>query len=145
MNREIKFRLYCNTLKVMYLPETEIGHLWSIKEAPNGILKPNEDEILMQYSGIQDKNGRDIYEGDILKVHKFVEVFGENMGVCEGEIEFIAKVENHDVGVFLNTNKIMYDDITYSDFVVCMSGLHEESFEILGNIYQDDYLYNDAD
>lgn len=66
MNREIKFRLYSNTLKVMYSPETEIRHLWSIKEAPNGNVKVDEGDILMQYIGLKDKTGKDIYDGDIL-------------------------------------------------------------------------------
>lgn len=146
MKREIKFRLYNDKFKIMYSPDTEIKHLWSIKQSTNGIIKPDEDEILMQYTGLQDKNGKDIYEGDILKVHQFIEILGENLGVSEGEVEYVAIVECHDVGVFLNTKKIMYDDITYSNFVVCMSaGLNEESLEIIGNIYQDDYLYDDDD
>lgn len=66
MNREIKFRLYSNTLKVMYSPETEIGHLWSIKEAPNGKVKVDDGDILMQYTGLKDKTGKEIYDGDIL-------------------------------------------------------------------------------
>ncbi len=65
--KTIKFRLYSNSLKVMYSPDNQIGHLWSIPEADNGILKVKNDEILMQFTGLQDKNGKDIYEGDIIK------------------------------------------------------------------------------
>ncbi len=102
----------------------------------------NNGKSLMRFTGMQDVNNKDIYDGDILRVHKFIEVLGENYGVSEGELEFIAEVQCHDIGVYLATNKIAYDDVTYSDYVVCMSGLHEESFEIIGNIYENKDLLN---
>lgn len=139
----LKFRMWSDSLKVMYTPDNQIGHLWSIPESPNGILTPKEGCTLMVYTGMKDTNDVDIYEGDILNVHKFIEVLSENYGVSEGEIEFMAKVENHNVGIYLNTTKIAYDNITYSDYVLCMEGLHEESFEVIGNIFENDYLLND--
>ncbi|MFW9927898.1 MAG: YopX family protein [Candidatus Thorarchaeota archaeon] len=140
MGNNLKFRMWSDSLKVMYTPDNQIGHLWSIPESPNGILTPKEGDTLMIFTGMTDNNGVEIYEGDILKVHKFIEVLGENMGASEGELEFIAEVQYLNVGIFLNTTKIAYDDITYSDFVVCMEGLHEESFEVIGNKFEHDYL-----
>ncbi len=136
--------MWSDTLKAMYTPNDQIGRLWSIPESPNGILAPKEGDTLMIYTGMTDSNGIEIYEGDILKVHKFIEVLGENMGVSEGELEFIAEVQSFDLGIFLNTTKIAYDDVTYSDFVVCMEGLHEESFEVIGNIFENDYLLSEG-
>jgi uncharacterized phage protein (TIGR01671 family) len=144
MGNNLKFRMWSDSLKQMYTPDNQIGHLWSIPESPNGILTPKEGDTLMIYTGMTDSNGIEIYEGDILKVHKFIEVLGDNMGVSEGELEFIAEVQYLDVGIFLNTTKIAYDDITYSDFIVCMEGLHEESFEVIGNKFEHDYLLRDG-
>jgi hypothetical protein len=67
MNREIKFRLYSDSLRVMYSPENQIGNLWSIKEAPNGIVKTDNGDVLMQFIGIKDCDGKDIYENDIVE------------------------------------------------------------------------------
>jgi len=91
MDREIKFRLYSNTLKVMYSPETEIAYLWSIKEASNGKVKVDDGDILMQFTGLKDKNGKEIYEGDIFKLGTEKEIFevhfeyGCFMAFCNGK------------------------------------------------------------
>jgi len=67
--REIKFRIWNDTLKVMYTPEMdkEIKNLWSIPELKGGIMRVRKDEILMQYTGLKDENGQEIYEGDIIQ------------------------------------------------------------------------------
>jgi hypothetical protein len=64
--RDIKFRVWDDKLKIIFSPDNQIGGLWSIKESHNGIIK-YKDGILMQFAELQDKNDKDIYEGDILK------------------------------------------------------------------------------
>ena len=61
--REIKFRQWDSGRKVMY---NDIG---AVDQGWNGcpILKFDENP-LMQFTGLKDKKGKDIYEGDIISL-----------------------------------------------------------------------------
>ena len=60
------------------------------------------DLILMPYVGLKDEKSKKIYCKDICKVHIFTQELGENMGVSEGEKEFIAEIDfSPETGVFL--------------------------------------------
>ena len=51
--REIKFRLWNRTLKIMFYNIYDV--------------KVRERTVLMQFTGLHDKNGKEIYEGDIVE------------------------------------------------------------------------------
>ena len=59
MKREIKFRAWDNFLKKM----GKCNKHFELTEDLNSQL---QDVVLLQYTGLLDKNGKEIYEGDII-------------------------------------------------------------------------------
>lgn len=118
-----KFRAYDGgSLCRMYSPEEVIvgnGDIWIIDEDDvAGEWIVNNDLVLMQSTGLTDKNGKEIFEGDILDSED---------GFLAGVVEL-----RRDLGMFVSTL------IKYNNFERLCSIAN--SREIIGNIYSNPEL-----
>lgn len=106
----------------MYSPEEVMvgnGDIWIIDE--DGVVGEwivNNDLVLMQSTGLTDKNGKEIFEGDIL---------GTKDGLLNGVVKF-----NIDLGMWTNSL------LRYNNFERLCSIAN--SREIIGNIWEDGEL-----
>ena len=124
MMREIKFRAWDKACKHMINP----GDKKHFKLYLNGSMSiedcwATQDIILMQYTGLKDKNGKEIYEGDVV-------LFGDNV-IHEGTH---GKVVWH-------TTAFVYQfiDGQYKDKCTDMVDSWR-TYEIIGNIYENPEL-----
>lgn len=121
-----------------YLYEVDAGYNWSEKHDPASF----QNLILMQFTGLPDKNGKEIYEGDIMDV-KFNGIFVERIG-WSGEPDARAEVFWDFSGFRLKCKgpddqryADWFDTDGYFDPILDMSRSHSE---VIGNIYENPEL-----
>ncbi|GHU09555.1 phage protein [Spirochaetia bacterium] len=113
-----------------------------------------DPETVGQYTGLRDKNGVKIFEGDIVLVSYFGRGFGENLGVFETEEEITGVIEYGDLGLLVKkirdkngkwraytgykqgegSCEFAYLHDVYED------GCEEYDFEVIGNIHDNPEL-----
>ncbi len=135
--REIKFRAY-DKKKKKWLVGYDVGNLGGFSLFGEVMLlgewshildtylmsrddHDHEDLVVMQYTGLKDKNGKEIYEGDLLGIQHKNDY--EIAAVHWGEAEWLAGV------LALNAN-------------LFMDGKAHCDLEIIGNIYENPDLLN---
>ena len=123
----IKFRAWDNNLKEYleyenYIFDPENGDV--LDYGWNDTLTVNEDAIVEQYTGLKDKNGVKIFEGDIVRQQMR---FDETNGF-----------------IFWEQEKARFS-INLDGFITTITRPQEHSYEVVGNIHQNPELLIDPD
>ena len=142
--REIKFRAWDSLNKTFFVPiyEAYLGRLHDISISMSGQviertirecadIRNSDRFIIMQYTGLKDKNGKEIYEGDVLNVE--YKDCNDNTLFDTYKVEYIAPSFKM---IAVNS------EIFKSGSEVFIPGKINEIAEIIGNIYENSELLN---
>ena len=149
MKREIKFRAWHKDEKLMCKATNineEGAFLFGVKPGKEQVIIefkiviPADDKgrfceyqkiELMQYTGLKDKNGKEIYEGDIVRFNEFYEGDYKQRG---GVAVIVWDEEGHSV--------CQVDKEDGEEFYICSTWDLSKNYggEIIGNIYENPEL-----
>ena len=133
MNRDIKFRLWSKIDKKFIEtdnPDLDFvinnnGYLYSIEYCyGETCILPQMDTEVLQFTGLKDRNGKEIYEGDILK-YNFP---------YDGRLKHVSSVK------FLETEASFGIKDRYENEIPLYRIAANNYFEIIGNIYENKNL-----
>jgi len=65
MNRVIKFRIW-DIKNKLWITDYELDSISSWSQPLNSVFSDNKNCIFQQFTGLTDRNGKEIYEGDII-------------------------------------------------------------------------------
>lgn len=125
MNRELKFRAWDKEDKCMIYGDQEYTDAEVISDALETIMHGGSDEWterieIMQYTGLDDKNGKPIFEGDIL--------------------EHYDREDNrrHYEEIIYDSGCFRFKDNEFAQ--ECLSEYLDIGYEVIGNIYENEEM-----
>ncbi len=146
MNREIKFRAWDKEKKRMIFgPTQDSNHssswVFTMYESQKDIL---DQIVLMQYTGLSDKNGKEIYDGDVIMYFR-EEIKSKKLYKCP----LTGKIMPHSTS---SEQKAIYE-VKWKNEDACWSPFHSrldsyfylggcelDELEIIGNVHENPEL-----
>src|SRR5699024_6625964 len=135
--REIKFRAWDTEKNKMVKVDTIDFYNGNVNDVDfyNQEIHFGYSTVLMQYTGLKDKNGTEIYEGDVVQYLEHKRTYHD----YENES---AYVEYNESKCRFELNKGKGNTETFCSF--SKFGTDEEQVEVIGNVFEDGELLNDS-
>jgi len=132
MQRTIKFRAWDKEAKLM-LPNVQ-NHIGTFDTAFGSMLR-NERYDLTQYTGLHDRNGTEIYEGDILRYIRFGWRCAGHPKDNTDLVTYYKVIWDEAECAFKADNKDMTGSLCFDD-----SRAKRNEIEVIGSIYENPEL-----
>ena len=141
MQDRLKFRIWHETMKQMHYNDfivTATGYIAKLYQENDYMMKFNQEDlefdkqcVVMQCTGLKDKNDKLIYEGDIVKIEYYDFEIKHRIGIVEWE----------DDGFCITYHNPKDTKVSGCSLVDIVNG---DKQEVIGNIYENkEILKND--
>lgn len=118
--------------------EGELECRWDGEFTESHVLDGGTLDNLMQYTGLKDKNGVEIYEGDIVRFTNSIDEVDNEVGKViweQSECNFVAQ--------YKTTNRVRQEEngTTITIYLISNETYREDvEYEVIGNIYENPEL-----
>ena len=144
--RVIKFRAYSKNLKVPGSNEfmeysDKMGGLKKFFDSypkSGRVLNGGAERFIMQYSGLKDKNGKEIYESDLLRYP------GDDTHFTAYEVFFHDGDENSDYNIGFSIDRTHHQGSICGGIIPSFKPKSVIQMEVCGNIYEHKHLVKDT-
>lgn len=139
MSRKIKFRVW-NGSEFLYMEPGWLGdYHWGIGKGMD--IGEDEPKTLEQYTGLKDSEGKEIYEGDIVRRWRYRPEsvqYGdaEDYPASVGKIEYVAAWGRFQIKGLSGWGADLHDGVSF------WSDQSYVRLQVIGNIHQHNHLLN---